>query len=232
MIYSLFSPKIKGFLGEKTVSAILSVLDSNKYTVINDLMIESNGRTSQIDHVIVSSYGIFVIETKNYKGWITGKEKSDYWTQTIYKRKEKIYNPLRQNYGHVQALKEKLKDYQDIIFIPIVVFPVKAELKVDTTSDVVYTVNLLKTIKKHTTLTISDTIKNSIIEKLSKININTKQNRKMHVLNIQKQKDIIENKLKADVCPKCGSSLVLRRGNYGSFKGCSQYPKCRFTLKQ
>jgi len=54
---------------------------------------------------VVSNYGIFVIETKNYKGWIIGNEFDDYWTQVIFKRKEKLYNPIKQNYGHIQALK-------------------------------------------------------------------------------------------------------------------------------
>lgn len=87
-IFSIFKPKIKGFLGEKVVSAILSRLNPQKYTVINDVMLNINGKTSQIDHVVVSNYGIFVIETKNYKGWILGDERSEYWTQVIYKRKE------------------------------------------------------------------------------------------------------------------------------------------------
>lgn len=56
-----------------------------------------------IDHVVISKYGVFVIETKNYRGWIIGNEKSEYWTQVIYKRKERLYNPIKQNYGHIKA---------------------------------------------------------------------------------------------------------------------------------
>ncbi|MHC5529078.1 topoisomerase DNA-binding C4 zinc finger domain-containing protein [Priestia megaterium] len=31
------------------------------------------------------------------------------------------------------------------------------------------------------------------------------------------------------VCPKCGKSLVERKGEYGVFYGCKGFPKCRYT---
>lgn len=74
----------KGALGEKRVASILKRLPEDRYKVINNLLINNNGFTSQIDHVVISVYGIFVIETKAYKGWIYGSESSDYWTQNIY----------------------------------------------------------------------------------------------------------------------------------------------------
>ena len=67
-----FIPRLQGIIGERSVASFLSALDSKKYLIINDLMIENEGKTSQIDHVIVSNYGVFVIETKNYDGWILG----------------------------------------------------------------------------------------------------------------------------------------------------------------
>jgi len=60
-VFRLYKAKIKGIIGEKTISAFLSRLDSTKYKVINDLMLSTEGKTSQIDHVVVSNYGIFVI---------------------------------------------------------------------------------------------------------------------------------------------------------------------------
>lgn len=67
------------------------------YIVINNLKLNTKGTISQIDHLVVSNYGIFVIETKNYKGWILGNEDSQNWTQVIYKYKNKFYNPVLQN---------------------------------------------------------------------------------------------------------------------------------------
>ena len=180
-IYSLFKPKINGIIGEKAVSIILSRLDSQKYKVINDVIVRVNGKTSQIDHLVISNYGIFVIETKNYKGWIVGDEKSEYWTQVIYSRKEKLYNPLRQNYGHVQALKNTLVDYPSIPYIPIVVFSINADLKVKTSSHVVYSVNLLKTIKRYKEEVITDSQKEEIHSIMLSSNVNDKATRKEHV---------------------------------------------------
>jgi hypothetical protein len=69
-------------------------------------VLPSQGSTTQIDHVLVSVYGIFVIETKNMKGWIFGDERSAQWTQSIFGKKSRFQNPLRQNYRHVKALAE------------------------------------------------------------------------------------------------------------------------------
>lgn len=72
--------RIFGGVGEKTTSSILLFLDKSKYKVINNVVLKSGDKTSQIDHIVISDYGIFVIETKNYKGWILGSENSEYWT--------------------------------------------------------------------------------------------------------------------------------------------------------
>lgn len=96
--------KIKGKLGEKKVTSILNGL-SDEYTIFNNVYLNENGRDNQIDHVVLSPYGIFVIETKNYKGWIYGGENAQYWTQNIYGRKYQLYNPILQNNAHVIALR-------------------------------------------------------------------------------------------------------------------------------
>ncbi len=81
----------KGKVGEKRVATILKRLPEDDYKVINDLLLSSNGYSTQIDHIVVSVYGIFVIETKFYQGWIYGGENSEYWTQNIYGVKSKLF---------------------------------------------------------------------------------------------------------------------------------------------
>lgn len=44
-------------------------------------------------------------------------------------------------------------------------------------------------------------------------------------------KKIASIKTKSGVCPKCGGELIMREGKYGSFIGCSNFPKCRYTQK-
>lgn len=223
-IYRIFRPQIKGFIGEKIIAFVLKRLDKEKYTVINDVMVETERGTSQIDHVIVSNYGIFVVETKNYSGWIFGDDKSQYWTQVIYKRKEKFYNPVRQNLGHVKALQEVLADYPDLLYIPIVVFSINADLKTKTSNHVVYSTQLLKTIRRYKEAVISNVVKKEIVLRLSGLNITDREARKKHVADI---KAMTRAK---DVCPRCGQALVTRAGRYGEFIGCSGYPQCRYTV--
>lgn len=230
-ILKIFLPRIKGYFGEKSVAFFLSRLDPAKYKVINSIMLQIGSRTTQIDHVVVSNYGIFVIETKNYQGWILGSEFDDYWTQVIYKRKEKLHNPIKQNYGHIQALKEVLGEYNDINFVSIIAFTIKAELKVKTNTDVVYTANLTKTIRKYCTETIVDYNKEQIYSKLISLNIDNKDNRKAHVQAIHSNLADKDSKINNNICPKCGGNLVLRNGKYGQFKGCGNFPKCRFIAR-
>ena len=101
----------KGFLGETVINiAMWLKLEKDVYHRLNNITLPlSNGGSTQIDHVIVSIYGIFVIETKNYKGWIFGNEKQRQWTQVIMGRKYKFQNPLRQNYLHIKTLADLLE---------------------------------------------------------------------------------------------------------------------------
>ncbi|WP_419184190.1 nuclease-related domain-containing protein [Xiashengella succiniciproducens] len=74
IVFQILKPKIKGFLGELLIRFVLLFLNKKEYKIIHDVKLFYNGLMSQIDHVVVSKYGIFVIETKNYKGWIFGSE--------------------------------------------------------------------------------------------------------------------------------------------------------------
>lgn len=229
-VLKAFLPEIKGWLGERFVSKILSSLRKEEYKVINNVMLKTNRGTTQIDHIVVSIYGIFVIETKNYKGWITGGEFSDEWTKNMYGKKYKFRNPLKQNYGHVKTL-EELLDLATDKFIPIVVFSVNTEIKVNTKKPVVYTANLKKEILSHKEERFNVLELNKIVKQIKSLNVDSKDNRKKHVADINKniirEKDSIAN----NICPKCGGTLIKRNGKYGGFMGCSNYPKCRYTVK-
>lgn len=61
----------------------LKKLDKNKYYVMNDITLPTEEGTTQIDHIVFSENGIFVIETKGHKGWIFGKENDRNWTQYL-----------------------------------------------------------------------------------------------------------------------------------------------------
>ena len=225
-LYNYFYSYIKGKKGEFIVSFILNRLPKNRYLVINDIMLKSEEGTTQIDHIVLSKYGIFVIETKNYKGWIYGNEYADKWTQNLFGYKYNFLNPIRQNYGHVKVL-EKLLNMEENNFFAIVVFPSAATIKNNYKSPVIYNLKINKYIKKYQEEIISDDI-NELKNKILLANINTKEVRKKHVIDIQRKVDEYEH----NICPKCGGKLIVKNGKYGYFKGCSNYPNCTHISKK
>lgn len=109
----------KGQAGENKVARILQKLPTEKYKIVNDILIKNSHGTTQIDHVVLSEYGVFVIETKNYSGWIYGGEYSEEWTKNVYGNKYQFRNPLKQNYAHIKALMDILEIKSQDLLIPI-----------------------------------------------------------------------------------------------------------------
>ncbi|WP_201585705.1 NERD domain-containing protein [Psychrobacter jeotgali] len=140
----------KGILGETVINVAMWLkLEKEVYHRLNNITLPlSNGGSTQIDHVIVSVYGIFVIETKNYKGWIFGNEKQKQWTQVIMGRKYKFQNPLQQNYLHIKTLADLLE--LDIrYFHSMIAFIGECELKTrDELPEQVLTSGMVSYIKK------------------------------------------------------------------------------------
>jgi hypothetical protein len=99
------------------------------YHLLNHVTLRVEDGTTQIDHVLVSRCGIFVIETKDYKGWIFAGPHDRYWTQVLYRAKFRFQNPLHQNYRHVRAIQELLDFLPPDAVRPVVVFTGDAEFK-------------------------------------------------------------------------------------------------------
>jgi hypothetical protein len=229
IIVILRLPSVKGKMGEKRVASRLKRLPEDRYKVINNLLITNGQYTSQIDHVVVSVYGVFVIETKTYKGWIYGGEESEYWTQNIYGNKYKLRNPIHQNYGHIKALKNVLKDYPPLPYVSIVAFSRNARIGVSSSTPVIYWDQILSVISQFGNRVLTEGQVSDVANSLLRSNKDSKESRKAHVSSVKTQvprrKEMISNR----ICPRCGGTLLIRQGKYGSFYGCSNYPKCRYT---
>lgn len=109
MIYILIlvktSPKFRGTLGELDVSRILHKQVFEQGIILNNITLKiSEGDTTQIDHIVISPAGIFVIETKCYKGQIFGQKTDKEWIQKTRSHTYNFQNPFRQNYKHVKAI--------------------------------------------------------------------------------------------------------------------------------
>lgn len=130
----------KGKQGEKQVAKVIAKLKKRDFICFNDVLLSSSGRkntsgdkdycerdayavaTSQIDHILVSTRGIFVIETKSHIGKITGSEQAQYWEQRLSGQSRSFYNPLLQNASHVKVLKKLLSFVPDEAFVSVIVF--------------------------------------------------------------------------------------------------------------
>lgn len=219
----------KGKAGEMYVTSYLKRLPDS-YVILNDIMLETSYGTTQIDHVVLSVNGLFVIETKNYNGWIFGGANSEYWTQNLYGNKYKFRNPILQNLGHAKALRAILPEYKDIPIIPIVAFTNHSRLFVKTDNHYVLRprqVNQIILSYSQNYITFNQL--EDIAKRLIRINEELAPYRKNHNKETYKNEVRNRTKMRCGTCPRCGGELILRKGKYGSFYGCSNYPKCKFT---
>ena len=121
ILMEIYYPKFRGFMGEFWVKLELKKLPKDNYIVLNDIMICDDKGTHQIDHLVLSKFGIFVIEMKNYYGLMKGKEYDNKWCQYLGKTRNYFVNPIHQNYGHIKSLSNLLK-LDEKCFISIICF--------------------------------------------------------------------------------------------------------------
>lgn len=180
-----------GRFGERFVSRKLHKLDPAHYRILNDLMLPSKGNSSatQIDHVVVSNYGIFCIETKAYKGWIFGNANQEHWTQVIYRYREKFYNPLRQNYAHARAIEDLIGPQRlKSPIVSLVAFPNADKLKISGTDSVGHARDVVRKIENYTGAIYSDNERDEIFDLLMRANIIDKEARKLHNREVRELK--------------------------------------------
>lgn len=180
---------VYGWIGEFGLRKIYLRRLPEEYVIINDLLLETaDGRTHQIDHVIVSPYGIFVIETKAYMGKIYGGQYSQNWTEYLAGTGYEFYNPIRQNYGHKKVLAE-LTNLPEKAFIPIVVFGRAAQLRIQIDNDeggeVIRTPELVATIEGYKEELIIAKTQRKVIKLLEDNNIQDEEARKQHIENVK-----------------------------------------------
>ncbi len=231
----LKSPWFKGVVGEFIVNlSVKFMLDKEKYHLLKNVTLPTEDGSTQIDHIIVSIYGIFVVETKNMKGWIFGSPNQKTWTQRIYKHSSKFQNPLHQNYKHVKIMQSMLGITDEKIF-SLIVFIGDSTFKTEMPENVTHGGGYVKFIKSKTHPVLSESDVNEIKSKIENGRLTpsfkTNQDHVKHVKNIVKEKKNINSQS----CPKCGNTMVLRESKKGvnigkKFWGCKKYPKCRGTV--
>lgn len=143
--------------GEKLVRNTLKEYCKNKDAhVLNCVTLRlEDGSTTQIDHILICTKGIFVIETKHFTGWIFGSLKSKVWAKINYEQKHKFQNPLHQNYKHVKEIQRTLDFLEPRHIHNIVVFSGDSEFKTAKIENVCYLDELIPNIEKHSNSALS-----------------------------------------------------------------------------
>jgi restriction system protein len=216
---------LKGWVGEQlTTFGMWLRLDENTYRRIDDIILPSNNGTTQIDHVLVSIYGIFVIETKNLQGWIFGSENDATWCQSIYGHKTRFQNPLRQNHRHVECLVQFL-GLERALFHSIVFFIGECEFKTTMPAHVLCS-GLGNYVERFRNPLLGLPQVAEIESRLRDLKANSGVRKSDHLASLE------HRHTSATTCPKCGGKLVQRtaRQTGKRFIGCSNFPKCRHTV--
>ena len=131
--WNFHSPEERGDIGENIIYSALNKVRGRKALLPNCYIPVGQKGTTEIDMIFLHESGLYVIESKNYSGWIFGNEEQDHWTQCLRGKfhttqKHSFYNPLRQNETHICALMELLKD-DTVPYYSYVVFGNNCELK-------------------------------------------------------------------------------------------------------
>lgn len=233
LIAFLKTPFMKGVIGEFQVNLAAKLfLDKQVYKLFKNVTLPTDDGTTQIDHVIVSRYGIFVIETKNMKGWIFGSAQQKNWSQKIYRHSTQFQNPLHQNYKHTQTLQAALVIAPEKLF-SLVVFIGDSSFKTPVPENVVYAGGYIRFIKSKKQVLLTDAEVSEVSTKIQTGRL--KPTLKTHQAHVKHVKSIVEQKQQPkpdNVCPKCGKPMVLRKmrnnnNQANEFWGCSAFPSCR-----
>lgn len=177
----------KGYLGEEIVKQkLLQLRQKGSYKVLNDIYLPiEEGGTTQIDHIVVSPFGTFVVETKNYSGWIFADGQSPTWTQVLGNTKNQFQNPIRQNYLHLRSIVDNLGLPENLLH-GIVAFADDCEFKTPRPEGVVFFNEIASYIAQFTERVIQDDDVEEIVKTIREWNASvTAAQRANHVNNLK-----------------------------------------------
>jgi len=227
------TPSFKGATGERRVnSSLRSSLNNQDYHTLTNLTLPTKGGTTQIDHIVLSRNGVFVVETKNMSGWIFGGANQARWTQVLHRHKTQFQNPIRQNYRHIKVVQDllgiELKQLHNVV-----VFAGSAEPKTDMPENVLWdTRELSDYIRSKQNAHFSDNQLRTFKERLNRNALDaSRETNRAHIKHVKAK--VAERQNDKTKCPRCSAKMVERsnRKSGEKFLGCSRFPKCKGTKK-
>ncbi|MCQ2011104.1 MAG: NERD domain-containing protein [Sporolactobacillus sp.] len=122
-----------GSYGEYLTYKQLRPIERQGRFLFNVYLPKEDGKTTELDVVMIHKSGLYVFESKNYSGWIFGTESQRTWTQSLRAGRKSIknhfYNPIMQNASHMKHLKQCLSEYPHIVYHSFILFSERCELK-------------------------------------------------------------------------------------------------------
>lgn len=226
--------EMRGIQGEEEMLRILErrlpLGGDRGYRIVRNLMFETPTGTTQLDFAIVSAFGIFIVEVKNFSGWIFGDPNDKRWTQSLKGgRKFPFQNPIHQNFKHLAVLAEKTGIPQNLIF-PLVAFADDCDFKTEMPANVMHFADVADYIRRFKMIVIKPEQLSEIMEAfLSWDNAIDREKKREHVQNLKDAHAPASIHDRNVLCPVCGNRMILRtsRKDGNRFWGCSKYPGCR-----
>lgn len=234
--------EIKGGFGERVSEWYSNLVFDGAY-VLRDVLIDGQGEhKSQIDMIIVGSRGLYVVEVKNFDdAKIYGDGMKRNWYYYLGGHKYEFYNPIAQNRKHIEYLKSMLSNFENIKCFSIVLIFCR-DFKVsnvnfsgETDTAVCSSLPALKKavvgFAETSPVLYSDEETRQIYDCISQNQYAGKEKRIEHKKDVQAYNQQLKEERENSLCPYCKVPLVLRKGRYGQFYGCPNYPNCKYTAK-
>lgn len=219
----------KGLIGEALVKFAAKLrLPAHSYHRLHHVTLTTANGSTQIDHIFISRFGIFVVETKNMKGSISGGAHQAQWTQHLAQQTFTFQNPLRQNYKHILAL-DALLNIPTNALHSIVAFVGASTFKSPLPANVTRGMGYIAYIKSFREVVLSEQQVQDVLQQIQAERLRpSRATDRRHVKQLKKR---LRHSAKTK-CPECGSPMVVRTAQRGEntgnqFWGCSTYPKCQ-----
>jgi restriction system protein len=248
VVLVLQSESGKGMLGQMAANLFAKVLLTRSgYRLIKDVRLPGEDGTTRIDQIIVSRFGVFVVDMKNVAGYISGTPDQEMWTQEWRHRSRSFPNPLQHNYRQVRALR-RLLNLDGKVFHPLVVFIRDSRFKTPMPDNVTNLAGYIRSIRSNMVPLLSDQQVTEIVSQVrsglpaSSLRTNPEPARPITEVIAMKPTPVgsAADAIKAEAmaegfpCPQCGAKLLRLTFKTGpkagsTFIGCSDFPSCRFS---
>lgn len=236
-----------GKTGERYIQETFKFLSGYKRFLGNCYVPKDDGTFTEIDIILLHVSGIYVIESKNYSGWIFGNENDKHWVQSFptkggHTKKIRFFSPIIQNKVHLRWLRKYLDIETDFPIYSYIVFSDRCELKKIGLTSTEHVVINRRALSSHirrnfekSGCKLSVTEIDSLYTRLYPLTQITEEQKALHIKNIEQKKCAAKSSVSSETrkCPRCGGDLVTRTVKKGErvgkhILGCSNYPKCRY----